>query len=488
MKEIRLIKILKSFTKEELIDFRKYIQSPLFRGKRDTIPLFNLLAKHHPDYSSLEKEEISKKLFGKASADNTGQLENFIQMLTKSAESFLIYLTLKKDKAGEMLLLSIGYFERNIFDESNRLNNQIKLTPSFSPDKDYLFKLKQLAYMKFKYFETIKEHDKSYDCVEKIFEASALQFIFEYYQFLSNMKIAENHFNIKIKNTFVLSIIKNFKKILESLEIDEFINKTENKNFLLYYYQFKTQEEPQHYIYYDKLKELLINSISDLEREDRWFLHIHLINYANARWNSNEGLGKDLLKISKSMMKSKSFSHSENQPLDRLLYRNMVLYSSVNKDSKFLEELINKYSVHLHPEFKESYVKFAQSYYHFLKGNFKESLKTILSIKYFEHPILKIDVRNFSLKIYYELNDFNEAFLSVDAYRHFLDSTKEIDENFKQPCRTFINLCNELLKIKSGDSKDVHWLKTRIEKEALSGFKPWLLEKADELIRVFNNK
>ena len=67
MREIRLIKLLRSFTREELKAFGKFVSSPTFTSPPvKTILLYDHLIKFYPDFNSpeLNKQEIFQKLFG----------------------------------------------------------------------------------------------------------------------------------------------------------------------------------------------------------------------------------------------------------------------------------------------------------------------------------------------------------------------------------------------------------------------------------------
>ena len=65
MKDTRLIKIIRTFTKDELKSFDKFLQSPYLRPARDTRELYDYIVKYYPECNSpkLEKEKAFSKLF-----------------------------------------------------------------------------------------------------------------------------------------------------------------------------------------------------------------------------------------------------------------------------------------------------------------------------------------------------------------------------------------------------------------------------------------
>jgi hypothetical protein len=432
----------------------------------------------------LSKQEIFKKLF-EGENYNSKKLQNLIFDLTKSAEYFLAHCTLHEDELEFLLNLSKGFHNKNLPGESNRINKSIeeKLQPSFSPDKDYISKLKRLTYLKYAYYNEHRDFDGITKCIEDIFEASALQFIFEYINIISNMKIGRNEYGMKIENKFIQNILQNIdlEKLLSPLEKENYVN---NPYIGLHYYRFKTIEEPDNLNYYYLLKDLLFKNLSSLNREEKWFFFINLANYCVQKMARNvEGFDEEGLNIYKSMFENDAYSSSGIQYMDVMTWRNVIHLCNFQKDIKWLHYFVKKYINCLHTKHRDSLEHFAYASLHFMKKEFEKSLEHISMIN-IELSFLKTDVKGLYLKVYYELNYFEQAFSGIDAFKHFINSNNEITDAYKNPYRAYIKLYEELIKIKSGKSKkEPAVVKAKIEKETYNVLKPWLIEKAEELIR-----
>ncbi len=61
--DTKLIVFLKTFSKEEINDFEKFISSPYFKKVRDTLPLLKALKKYHPEFD--EKKFSEEIVFNK---------------------------------------------------------------------------------------------------------------------------------------------------------------------------------------------------------------------------------------------------------------------------------------------------------------------------------------------------------------------------------------------------------------------------------------
>ncbi|HJY63865.1 MAG TPA: hypothetical protein VJ455_06895 [Ignavibacteria bacterium] len=96
MKEPKLIAILKTFSKEELKRFGKFINSPYFCGERDFLPLYNIFKKLHPDFpvDKITEKELFKKLYpGKKyiSKKSSLTIRVLFSQMTALSKKFIVY-------------------------------------------------------------------------------------------------------------------------------------------------------------------------------------------------------------------------------------------------------------------------------------------------------------------------------------------------------------------------------------------------------------
>ena len=59
-----LIKLLKTFSGEEVKDFRNFLKSPFFNKSSKLLKLYNEIIKHHPDFGNknFTKENLHKRV------------------------------------------------------------------------------------------------------------------------------------------------------------------------------------------------------------------------------------------------------------------------------------------------------------------------------------------------------------------------------------------------------------------------------------------
>jgi hypothetical protein len=485
MKDTRLVEIIRTFNEEEIKLFRKFLDSPFNKSGRNTGTLLNYLIQFRPEYDSprLEYESIYKKIFPGEKYDEK-KLTNHITDLTRSAKDFLIHKRLDEDEIDALIFLCSEYHERKLLKNNFNLLKTIenKLVSEFSSTNNYFSKFRQLNFMKSAVYTENNEFEKSIGSEIEYFSASATQFIIDYTKFLSSKNPAMNTHGLKMETNFTESIIKCF-------DIDKLISLNEKEEFLntslisLHYYRLKTIEEPDKLNHYELLKEYFYKNIERINREEKYFLFAHLQNYCVLKVHEGqEAFKKEGFEIYKSMLENNAYSNSESEYMEVMIYRNIVYYATMFFEMEWLKKFIEKYTDSLHPEYREDLRNFSYANFYFYKKDFEKALGYIS--KRFNHEIFlfKTDVKNLMAKIYFELNHTEQAFSLVDSYKHFLSLNKELPESFKIIYNKFLKYYFELLKIKSGQSKETpSFIKSKIEKENKLVFKKWLLEKSQEL-------
>ena len=91
MKNNKVFGILRTFSKEEFLEFGKFIASPFFAKGRNVIPLYRYLRKYYPGFDSpkMTHEEAFAKIFpGKKFSLQV--LRNHLTAMQKMCEEYLV--------------------------------------------------------------------------------------------------------------------------------------------------------------------------------------------------------------------------------------------------------------------------------------------------------------------------------------------------------------------------------------------------------------
>ena len=485
MEGIRLIKILKSLSADEVTSFGVFLQSPFFKRTRKTTVLYNYLSDIHPEFEEglLKEEVVFKELFPEEKF-NKRKLQNLISGLTRSAEDYLSMITYQKDSLYYYLNLSKGYCERNLFNEVSRINETIdeKLKASRFSETNYIMKNKQLLFLKLRYCEEKQDFEAMGKCIEDLTELNVFQFISEYIDAMSYKEIYKKNFAKYKEYSFVKDILKviNPKRLLRIFEKGSYADSSDIALIIkLNYYKLNAIKNNRNDEYYELFRNLLCGNISKLNRAERCLFFTDLLNYCAAR--QSEKFYREGLEIYKKMYDSNSYSPAENQYGDFMIYRNVILFSNSQKDNQWFNDLTEKYLHTLHPDYRENIKHFAYSDFYFKNKEFGKALEHNSQITQ-DFFFYKADVRYLLLKIYYELNYFEEARDLLAIFKKFVKHNKEFTNFFKKTYFMFLKLYEELLKIKSGKSRiPPSVFRSRVMKKSRISYMPWMMEKANEL-------
>lgn len=487
MKDTRLIEILASFSRDEMKAFRKFLDSPFVKSRRNIASLLDALAGYHPEFRAKEisKEKIYGKLFA-GEPFNSKKLENLTLDLAAAAEGFLIHQAVESDEVEKMIYLSHGYSDRKLMSHSFRILKKIESSPKLisSRGQSYYSLMRRINFMKSSYYMNENDFGSNIDCVRKIFQSSALQLLTDYALYQSVKKPALTTYNIKLEDEVFDPFVSgaDIEKLAERLAASDEVN---SLPAILSYYKLRTVYEPDVHKYYFDLRQIFYDNIDRFDREEKHITFSHMANYCVQNFlKGNQSFKQEGLGVYKKMMKHDAYSLSENEYMQTLTFRNVVQFCITNKDSGWLEEFLNNYSATLPPDEREDRKNYSYAQLYFINKDFERALENASKVRK-EFFLFKTDDKNLLLKIYYELGHYEAAFSMVDSYRHFLAKSKEISGSHKETFRNFLNHYHSLLKLRSMQSReDPKFIRSKIESEQSIVSKSWLLQKSDELINA----
>jgi hypothetical protein len=485
MKDSRLIEILTAFTSEELNDFEKFLSSPFVKTRRNVAPLLSHLRSLYPEFDGKKVEKsFAFSIMFPDEEYSEKKMINLMSDLTKESENFLMHLALDRNETDSLLYLSKGFYEKQLLNHSMRVLKTFekKLQPGFSPGKDYYAKIRQSEFFKGAYYTSKNDFEGLIETKKRYFEASAVQFIFDYIQLLSSVEPILTTYGRTLDNKFIESVLK-------LVNVDELFSEIDKSDIshkyliALHYYYLKTITEPEEKKFYYLLRDEFYGNISMLDREEKYIIFNQLANYCTEEVSrKNEQFYKEAMDVYKKMLEENAYSFSEKEYMQVITYRNIIYYCNTVKDDEWFEYFISKYTDALSHEYRTDMKNFAFGNLWFLRREYEKSLVSISAIEN-EFFLFKSDLRNLLLKIFFELGYYEQAYSLIDAYKHFLSSTKEISKEYKEYYNRFVKRYMQLLKIKSGKSRDVPGLLLReLTKETRIVNKNWLIEKAEELL------
>lgn len=483
----RLIQILKTFTPEEIKEFKKFITSPFFNKEGNYIVrYFEVLKKHYPAFNSptFTKELVFKKVYPRTEFNS--QLSNKMNFeLQKLAEEYLRYTGFR-----EHSLMSDLYYLRKL--------NQKKLYDLFekkfsvlksafdniedSIDKDFYRLQFDYEVEKVIYYTDINKQEKTVPSIRNAQRFLTYDFLINMLDVLVNIEISK-HTNFEDKDN-VLDDLKNnidfegFKKCLSNYPDSNFTI------FEIFYSRYLAYTQKENDEYYFQFKELLFKNLAMFPRKNQYTLILGLQNICiNKMRSGKRQFQHELFEVHKEMISRGLYASDEDDFINLSTFRNIFITALNMKEYDWAENFITEFNGKLAPDIREDNYLFASASIKFARRQLEGALEDVSKVK-FSHYMSSLDVKSLMLKIYYEMNQFNSALDLVDAYRHIFTSKRKnpvISDTYRHSNLNFLNFLTKLVKIKSSNiNEDKGYLIHQIKKTETI-LKDWLIEKVEEL-------
>lgn len=437
MENSKIIKLLKSLNQYEFRQFRDYVYSPAFNKKEILIRLFEELRKHYPKFESdeLSNEPLFRNILPGEKYDYF-KLKNAISDLFILAKDFLSFLGFKKKERFKELLLMAELRQRkldSLFEQAHKAAAH-KIESSKVKDEEYVYHKLDLAIEKIGYL-TVQAPNKHINIQQEMFDLFLTYSIIRIFKSYTIMMHEEKQNNYKYDKYL-------FDEIMSFAERKKFDNPTLNV-----YYHIILLEQDRNDLNFYKLKEARAKYVDELKEYDEYMVFLHLNGYCTNEFNIN--CRTDLIQEHFEIIKNKNTKvYTTIGKLIYLDFINEVKIALRAGEIDWVEKYIEKNISNLTGE-EQSSLNFCNGLINYKKGNHDKALE-LFSKTNFQNFIIKLQVKILQLQIFYEKGYYDQAASAIDTFRHYLKRETTIKENFKKTFFEFVNILNNLIKLKTG--------------------------------------
>lgn len=477
MKNTKLTAVLKTFSKSEIVKFKDFVNSPYFNKNTNVIKLNEVILDYFPDFDSekFTEENIFKKLFGKEKY-NYFKIKNLISDLYQISLTYLkIIANNKKGIENDINLLNELHERQldNLFiQKEKQINRELN---SLIKDEFYYLKQYQLARVNTSHFK-FKKSGYSFNLIQNEYDIYLQYTLIVLLRNYSKMLTNKNHGNIEFK-------MEMFENVWEYVKDKEFKD-IPSAGIYRQMIALELSRDEKDYRSLIKLKEKYEKNLSD---EDIYYILLVANSYSAYRLKlGDESFYNDRFSAFKEMVDRKI------QLPNYILFVNFInTYTSACMigEYKWAEDFMKRFSDGIFPaEEKDNTVNYCLA---FLSYRLKEYDKALeyFSKTNFKLFIMKVMVKSYTLRIFYEKNMHEQTFSAIDAFRHYLKSEKLIAEEQKAAHYEFLKHVTELTKLKLENIKenniDLDFLRKQIKEMSSNplGAKNWLIEKSEKFNR-----
>lgn len=486
MKNTKLIQILKTFSKEEIKEFEKFVASPYFSRGRDLLLFYKSLKSYYPGFDDPDftYERIFRKLYPKVKY-NKSKSENLMRVisseLVRLTEEFLICRNLRMNKLRSTIGLLEEYNVRN-------LNNLFSSLYAYT-QKDLSNLMGGFTSHSFADLYVLRMYEVISDLHQNkklrstlLAQVYLLNHIFLCSaNFIQNAFITKFNYNIDHKENLTeqLMICFDFKKFITRLDLLKGIKKQDKDILELCFYHLAYTLDRDNKDYILKIEKLFYKTRHTFRNDHKLSFYYQL---NTALENLNEP--NKFYTLYKNLLGDKIYGTGHGREMPFMMYFN-ILFNFSNKNPDEAEKFILKYINYLNIDNKESFYNYSFALIEFKRKNFDKALEYIANVQ-IEFFSFKFHLKILYLQIYYELNYSEQALSMIDSFKHFLKKNKYVSEIMGERYKKFTDYYCKLVYLKIKISKsisqsEIKMLKKKISDEGWFYNKNWLLEKVNEL-------
>ena len=477
MYKTKLISLLKVFSKQEIIRFNDFIRSPFFNKNENNLKLAEAVLNYWPDFESSEltEENIYKRIFPGEKFEYF-RIKNIISDVYGLASEFLkVTLSQSRKQDGEIILLNALHDRKldHIYKQREKKIKNELLNSKVKDEDNYLlqYQLERVNIAHYKFAGS----SYSFNSIQTEFDSFLQYSLTGLLRHYSKMLHNKNHGNIN----FDMKMFKNVWDYVKNSDLS-------NNPSCMVYEQIIKLELSKDEIEYRKLIEIKTKYKNNIPDEELYYILLVQNSFAAYKLKSgDESYYQERFLIFKEMVELGFMS------CKYVIYPNFIsAFTSACMAGEYIwaEEFLKKASNGISPtEEKFNTLNYCRGFIAFRQKEYGKALQ-YFSKTNFRLYLMKVMVKSYSARIYYEQNLYEQTISSVDTFRHYLKTEKMMDEEQKNAHYEFLRNLAELARLKfegldKKNREDLAILKKQINRMSANplGAKNWLIEKAGEM-------
>lgn len=482
MENSKLVTLLKTFSKDEIKEFRRFIDSPFFNKEgKYILRFYDEVKKYYPYFENknIGREIIFRKLYpGKSYSDVT--MRKLTSTLQKLAEEYLNYIyysssgsikqiinlsMLRTRRVSNLFELKAGEIE-NMFDSQD-----IKIDIEYFRNR-FRAEIEKINFY-LDYHSQVKKFQQSLQNIQEFIVYDSL---------INILDIAYNvHIGLSTMYSGKANIVLHYLENLNLEEVSDILKKSTPHSyhvFELFYLRYLSIINFDEAAYY-KYKKAAMKSLDQYNRENQFTILVSLQNFCIKKFVSGDKkFTGELHEIHKIMLKKNLLLIEKEGFMSLQSFRNFVLTAVAVKKYAWMENFIKKYEQKIIPDQRESAYAWAKATADYEKGNLEEALSRLQKVKN-HHFLTKHDIKILTLKIFFEMKDYETAIAFADSYRHMVENDRTYSDLHRKSHTCFAVFYTKLVKLIANNKKsDLDFLKNEVSK-SVTNSKEWLLKKID---------
>ena len=470
MKKGQLIAIIKTLTKPEIREFRKWLLSPVHNQREDVTQLFDYLMTGDHLYVDkfLEKERVFRKIFGKE-AYNDAKLRQTIHFLYKVLEEYFGYQHYRNEEIKAKMALVKDYRARSLLKAGKKNLDQVEdlLEKDIHRNEDYSRNEYEFQQEKYNYLSLSRRTQELN--FQEISNALDRTYFIEKLQLSCRIIFHQILYRTNHDLGFLDFVLQ---KVEER-------NLTEEPAIAIYYYIIKamTDQEDDH-AYFEKLR-LEISEFSALfPKPQLREIYQMAINYSVRKTNAGlAAFQREIFEWYRQGISNEVLI--EIGKLSPTTYSNTVTAAIKVKEFEWAEKFIDDYKPMLPEQEKENLSHFTRGKLLFEKKDYKKAMVLLAQVEY-NNIFFNLNAKSILTKMYYELDEIDALESLLESFRIYI-RRKDVIGYHGNRYLGLIKFTKKLIRISPYDKGKIAKLRKEIETADPLPERQWLLEQLNKI-------
>lgn len=476
MKNTKLVQLLSTFSRTELLDFERVLKNSGFQKGNPIFRLFHILKKAHPTFKpkKIEKKVVFDYVFEKKKGVNIRRLTDVISHLNLAAQNYLIDKKLYEKEAIRNLTLLEIYEERKLdklfFSTSQQLLNKWEKKPL--PGRSFYGHQFDL-YSIYCYHPHYTSTQRKEINIGSLLEASDLNYFIEKL-YLTNL--LENN------KQSLTSEDKNYK---ENIFIDAILEEIEQRNLTEIPIVFILKELIESrrlgvYDNYPELKHCFLESIDKFTIKEQYDILGSLQRYCYE--NYHRGDTKALEEIHKlNILGVERNIYILGGFIPDHMFRAIVQIACAVYAFEWVEEFLKNYGDKLNETNRAEILILSKAIVLSRQEKYAAALQVLIHAKP-QDIMYDIQIRCIRVQCYYELEDYEDTLDHfLNAFAALISRNKLLSPIYKNDINNFIRFTYHLIQAKNDPNRSFEKLQVKLNSYPQIAYKSWLTQKVAEL-------
>ena len=469
MNKSPLVSILKTFSKKEIREFRKWLHSPFHNQRQDIIDLFEYfyVDNHLHKEGYLDKPSVFSWIFPKETYDDA-KMRQVIFFLMQTVEQFLAYQEFSKNPITVKSTLAKSFRKRTL-DKS--FEKTMKNVQKAQEDRGYKN-------------ETFYRNNYALELERYAYLSKVKRLSFNLQEISDSMDIA--FMAGKLRQSCLMLTHQNvYKKEYNIQLIDEILALVEKENHLkipliaTYFFIYKTITEKEVETHYQNLKEQIIENGHIFPIAELRDIYLMAINYCINKMNEGSGsFIREAFELYQEGFKKEIFI--ENNILSRWTFLNVIAIGLKLKEFEWIKTFIDTHQVYLDEQNRESVSHYSMARLHFESKDYVSAMRLLNQVEYDDHILMYLSAKIMLCKIYYEEEEVDALESLLESIRIYLQRKKVVAYH-KANYKNIIRYTKKLTRVTSFNISKKEKLIKEIEEANPLTEKEWLLEQLNKI-------